>query len=283
MNRCCILTDNAAQFTRPNFPGCRYVKFIDEEIEISKKVNVNIRNTRVFDFPKHVNTAHPMNFVPPTAQYITNQIQSLYQVYDDIFITLVSRKLHPTYDLFEEVTKKAHGKAEIHLLDTQSIAIGEGQIIQFAAELIEKQLSGSTIEEKLREIVPHVYTLLCTPNFSYLNKSGFIDLGQAVSGEALAFLPIFTLEDGRMNPVEKVKNIRSVIDYFIEFLDEFEEINNISFIQASSPGNNESKLIRQHIEEFFPNTQYSEHTINPFLASLIGPQGMGIVITESIS
>lgn len=282
MGRSCILTDNAAQFTRPNFPGCKNVRFLDEDIELRQKELSNLRNLRVVDFPKHVNKANPMRLALLSTDYITNQILSMYQTYDDIFIALVSRNLHPTYDLFENVTKKIHGKAEIHLLDTQSIAIGEGQIIQIAAELIENNLNGTAIEERLREAIPHVYSLLCTPNFSYLNKSGFIDPGQAVSGEALGFLPIFTLEDGKLNPVEKVKNIRSVFDYFIEFIDEFEEISNISFIQPSSPGHNESKLIRQHIEEFFPQTQYSEHTINPFLASLIGPQGMGIVITESI-
>ena len=276
-----ILTDNAAQFTRPNFPGCRYVRILDEEIEhLSQKFD-NIRNVRVGDFPKHVNTNNPMRLVLPTTEYISNQVLSLYQSYDDIFIALVSRNLHPSYDLFEGIINKIHGKAEIHLLDTQSIAVGEGQIVQIAADLLEKNLGGAVIEEKLREAIPHIYTLLCTPNFSYLNKSGFIDLGQAVSGEALGFLPVFTLEDGKLNPVEKVKNIRSVFDYFIEFIEEFEDICNISFIQPSSPSHNESKLIRQHVEEFFPKTQYSEHTINPFLASLIGPQGMGIVITES--
>ena len=34
----------------------------------------------------------------------------------------------------------------------------------------------------------------------------------------LGFLPIFTLEDGKLNPVEKVKNIRSGFDYFIDIL-----------------------------------------------------------------
>jgi len=278
-----ILTDNAAQFTRPNFPGCKSIRILDEEIEYLSNSFNSIRNVRVADFPKHINKTNPMRLVLPSAEYITNQILSTYQTFDDIFIILTSRNLHPTYDLFEEIIKKFHGKAEIHLLDSQSIAIGEGQIVQIAAELIENKLNGAYIEERLREAIPHVYTLMCTPNFSYLNKSGFIDLGQAVSGEVLGFLPIFTLEDGKLNPVEKVKNIRSVFDYFIEFIEEFEDISNISFIQPSSPTHNESKLIRQHVEEFFPKTQYSEHTINPYLASLIGPQGMGIVITESFS
>jgi DegV family protein with EDD domain len=283
MGKTCILTDNAAQFTRPIFPGCKKIQFFNSQIELQKKVFIDLKHTRVTDFPRHVDEANPVRLIAPTPESIAEQLLSLYQVFDDIFILLVSRELHPGYGIVEDVVKNLHGKAEIHLLDTQSISIGEGQIVQMAAEMSEKNISAMMIEERLRETIPHVYTLICAPNFSYLHKSGFLDIGQAVSGEYLAFYPIFTLEDGVLNPVEKVKNIRNVIDYFVEFIDEFDHIDNISFIQPSPAGHNESKMIRQHVDEFYPETQYSEHTINPFLASLIGPQGLGIVITESLN
>lgn len=281
MGNTCILTDNAAQFTRPIFPGCKNIKFLNSKIELQKNFIFEIKDVRVIDFPRHIDKANPIRLIPPSPEVIADQIASLTQVYDDIFITLVSRELYPIYDMVETIVKKTHGKADIHLLDSQSVAIGEGQIIQMAAEMCEQGVRPNIIEERLRETIPHIYTLLCAPNFSYLQKSGFIDLGQAVSGEYLSFLPIFTLEDGHLNPVDKVKNIRSVIDYFIEFIDEFTNIDNISFIHPSPAGHKEAKLIRQHIDEFYPNSSYSEHTINPFLASLIGPQGLGIVITES--
>ena len=281
MGKTCILTDNAAQFTRPIFPGCKKIQFFNSNIELQESVVVDLKHTKVTDFPRHINRANPVRLIAPTSESVNEQLLSLYQAYDDIFILLVSNELYPGYGIVENVVKKLHGKAEIHLLDTQSIAIGEGQIVQMAAEMSEKNINAAMIEERLRETIPHVYTLLCAPNFSYLHKSGFLDLGQAVSGEFLAFFPIFTLEDGVLNPVEKVRNIRNVIDYFVEFIDEFDHIDNISFIQPSPAGHNESKMIRQHVDEFYPETQYSEHTINPFLSSLIGPQGMGIVITES--
>lgn len=281
MGHSCILTDHAAQFNRPNFPGHKYVKFLDEKIELQSGIFSDLRNIRISDFPKRITNSNPVRLQIPSVDYISEQLTSMYQSYDDIFILLASRNLHPTHDLMETIVKNLHGKADIHLLDTQSIGIGEGQIIQQAARLIDTNINPLIIEERLREAVPHIYTLLCTPNFSYLYKSGFIDPGQAISGEILSFLPIFTLEDGKLNPVEKVKNVRSIFDYFIEFVDEFDEITNVSFIQPISSSHNESKLIRQHIEECFPDTHYSELTINPFLASLIGPQGMGIVISET--
>lgn len=283
MGKTCILTDNAAQFTRPIFPGCKKIQFFDSKIELQEEVIIDLKQAKVNDYPKHINKTNPVRLLAPSQESVTEQLLSIYQEYDDIFILLVSRQLYPGFEIVEDVAKKLHGKAEIHLLDTQSISIGEGQIVQIAAEMSEKNINPTVIDERLRETVPHIFTLLCAPNFSYLHKSGFLDIGQAVSGEYLGFYPIFTLEDGVLNPVEKVKNIRNAIDYFIEFIDEFEHINNISFIQPSPAGHNESKMIRQHVDEFYPETQYSEHTINPFLASLIGPQGLGIVITESLN
>jgi len=283
MGRSCILTDNAAQFTRPIFSGYKNLLFLEENVEIQKDVILDLRKARVSDFPKHVNAAFPVRLLPLSPEEIKEKLHLFSQTYDDIFILLVSRDLHPIYNIIEDLIQNIHGRATIHLLDTQSVAIGEGQIIQIAADLVEKGGNGMRIEEQLRVAIPHVYTLLSTPNYSYLYNSGFLDLGQAVSGEILSFLPIFNLEDGKLNPVEKVKNVRNVIDYFIEFIDEFEDISNISMIQPSLNGFSESKLIRQHIDEFFPETSYSEHPINPFLASLIGPQGTGIIITESIS
>ena len=282
MGHTCILTDNAAQFTRPNFPGYKHINCFNSSLELQKGSIVDLQDVKVGDFPIHVNSDYPIRLIPPSKDAVAEQVIALNSLYDDVFIILVSKDLSTNYEIFEDTLKKFHGKADIHLLDSESIAIGEGQIIQMAANMIEKNISAAIIEETLREAIPHIYTLLCTPNFSYLHKSGFVDIGQAVSGEYLGFLPIFTLDDGQLHSIEKVKNIRSVIDYFVEFIDEFDSIDNVSFIQPSIIGHNESKMIRQHVEEFYPQTSYSEHTINPYLASLIGPQGLGIVITESI-
>jgi DegV family protein with EDD domain len=282
MGSSCIITDNAAQFSRPNFPGYKHLLFFEEAIELENGIFSDIRNVRVSDFPKRVSRDFPVRLISPSSESISNVILAHYQTYDDIFIILISRELHPNYTITEEIVKNLHGRADIHLIDSRSLAIGEGQLIQMAAEQIIQEQKGIIIEEKLREAIPHTYTLLCTPNLSYLHKSGFIDIGQALSGEMLSFLPIFTLEEGRLIPVEKVKSIRNVVDYFIEFIDEFDNLQKISIIQPAPLSHNESRLIRQHVDEFYPEANYSEHTINPYLASLIGPQGMGIVIKENI-
>lgn len=282
MGLSCILTDNAAQFTRPTFQGSKYVKYLNNQIEVNKDQVIDLRQVKITDLPRRVNPSGPPSLIPPSVDDLSNVILSLYQSYDDIFIILASNGLYPTYTLMEQIVCNLHGRAAIHLIDSQSIAIGEGQIVQYAAEYIAENMSPLKIEERLREIIPHIYTLLCTPNLSYLHKAGFIDYAQATVGEMMSLLPIFALEEGILNPMDKVKSYRNVIDCFNEFIDEFDEIENVSLIHPSVPGLIEAKLIRQHMEENYPQVNYSEYVINPFLASLVGPRGMGIVITETV-
>jgi len=282
MGLSCILTDSAAQFTRPSFQGSKYVKYLNNQIEMEKGHIVDLRQVKITDLPKRVKPSCPPSLIPPTVEDLSSVILSLYQSFDDIFIVLASSGLYPTYSLMEQVVCNLHGRAAIHLIDSQSVAIGEGQIVQYAAKYITENMNPAKIEERLREIVPHIYGLFCTPNLSYLHNAGFIDYSQATVGEMMSILPLFALEEGVLNPMDKVKNYRNVIDSFNEFIDEFDELENVSFIHPAVSGLIEAKLIRQHMEENYPQVSYSEYVINPFLASLVGPRGMGIMITETI-
>ncbi len=165
MGSSCIITDNAAQFSRPNFPGYKHLLFFEEAIELENGIFSDIRNVRVLDFPKRVSRDFPVRLISPSSESISNVILALYQTYDDIFIILISRELHPNYNLTEEIVKNLHGRADIHLIDSRSLAIGEGQLIQMAAEQIIKEQKGTIIEEKLREAIPHTYTLIVHTEF----------------------------------------------------------------------------------------------------------------------
>ncbi|HPS41483.1 MAG TPA: DegV family protein [Anaerolineaceae bacterium] len=275
-----IITDNAAQFSKPGCFDNLEISLINHHINLANDGHDDLQKMKIVNLPAWVTKNGPPSFLPPNTGEISELITSAYHSCNDLFIITVSRFLHPGFNEIETICAGLRGKTNIHLIDSESIGIGEGQIVQLAAEMVKKQLPATAIDEALRKTVPHVYMLLCTPNFSYLNKSGFIDAGQSVVGEMLSMLPIFSLEDGKLNPVEKVKNVHSLIDFFIEFIDEFDDLQSVAFLQPAPPACIESNLVRQKIEEAFPKATYSEHMVNPFMAALFGPRCMGIVVTE---
>ena len=282
MSSTCIITDSSAQFSFPGFPGKKCLKILDHQFSFNPSGTITPIIPKVREFPAYTNNEFWPKIIAPTPETIISTITQSLPFFDDIFIILLSKEISPLYLEVEKIAASLHGHANLHIIDSQNTSLGLGLLIQYASELIYKDLPIEDIEKKLRLIIPHLYTLFCTPNLSYLHSAGIVDVGQAVVGEMMNLYPLFVMEEGKLNPLQKVKNQHAVIDYFIEFVDEFDDLRHVSFIQPAASGINESKLLHQHIDELFPDTTYTEHLINPYLTSLFGPRGFGMVVMENV-
>ncbi len=276
----CIIADNAAQFTRVNFPENICLRFINNKTEYSFS-NLKDKSAQNQDeFPKLLRLNHSPIISSPDEEEIDVLIESSINNFDDVYIILHSKEINPAYEVFSKILSKKRGRATVHLIDSQSISIGQGFLIQSTIDLIAKNINGNQIEQRIRELIPHIYALFCTPSISYLHTSGFIDAGQSIVGEMLSILPIFSLEEGKFSPIDKLKNMHSVAEYFMEYIEEFDNLLQVSFLQSTPPSLQESKLIKQFLDENYPGTLYTEHPHNSYLASIIGPKGFGIVVIE---
>ena len=85
---------------------------------------------------------------------------------------------------------------------------------------------------------------------------------------------------GKLVPQEKKRNTRHVIVHFQEFIDEFEEFEHIALVQSASSNGSEARIIRDHVNENFPGTPFTEHTISLPIASLFGPAAYALIIIE---
>jgi DegV family protein with EDD domain len=282
MGSICIITDSSAQFTSPGFVNNQGLKLLSHKIYYSPDHSQPQSELKVADFPRHVSAKFSPSIEAPSAEDVFTCLEKNLAIYDDIFMILLSKEISPLYERAEKAGNTLHGHANLHLIDSQNMSLGLGLIVQYAVDLINRHLSPVEIEKSLRLIIPHVYTLLCTPNLSYLQAAGMLDAGQAVIGEMLSLSPLFLIEEGVLNPLQKVKNHRSAVDYFIEFVDEFEKLRHVAVIQPSHNAIPEMRMLHQHIDEFFPTCSYSEYSINPNLASMIGPRGFGIVVMEDL-
>jgi uncharacterized protein len=282
MGASCIITDSSIQFTNPVPHGNRNLKVLSHAICASSDGTLKTSELKVIDFPKYISPKFIPLIEPPSRDLIRNLLAENLSAYDDIFIILISKEISPLYEVVEGIVNTLHGHANIHLIDSQNTSLGLGLIIEYANELINASLSAAEVEKALRLMIPHVYTLLCTPNLSYLQAAGLLDKGQATIGEMLSLYPLFLIEEGKLNSIQKVKNQHAAVDYFIEFVDEFEHLKHVALLQPAHPGIPDTRLLHQHLDEYFPDTTYSEHSISPFLASMIGPRGFGMAVMEKI-
>ncbi len=282
MSSVCILTDSTAQFPQPVFPGKAFVRILPLNLKINDRVYTDSKNVKLSSFPAGNKAGQLPRLELPDQSVLQDLFVQLAREFNYVIAILASEKLCPLYQIAMQAMESLDYRINLQIINSQNVSIGLGYLVQIAADLISQGASSLDAERLIRGLIPHQYALICTPGLSYLHASGYLDHAQATVGEMLNILPIFTLEEGRLKPVEKVRGFRQAIDYFQEFLDEFEKFHYISLVQGYPSMNPESRLLRQFVQETFPNTQFSEHTLSSPVATFFGPRLLSLFVSEKI-
>lgn len=278
----CILTDSSAQFPQHTFPGQNFVRIIHHDIEIDGVIYPEGRDVKINAIPISAFNGSVPRLAPPSVEKFSNWFTALTNEFNDVLVILHDSHFSSTYDNAVQAAAAIKASRSIQVINSQTISTGLGMLVQIAAESLHQGFSAAETEHLVRRQIPHIYTVLCTPGLSYLYQAGIIDRAQALVGEMLNLIPVYTLEEERLTPLEKVKSFRQTIELFVEFLEEFENLRHISLVQSTPPLLSDTRSIRQLFQEIYPNTTYSEHNSNLPLATLFGPRILALFAVEKI-
>ena len=282
MESICLLTDGSAQYNQKSFRGIEHIYSITPDIIFDNVIYQEGKDLNLGNLPV---SSHNNDLPKPTVPELSDlcqKISKLSEKYDYIIAILSSRQINPLFGIIEKAVITTCGKVKVQIIDSQAVSSGLGYLVEIAAPAVADHCSVGEIEHLIRKLIPHVYTTLCMPGFSYLHNSGYVDHAQAEVGEMLGLFPIFTLEDGRLAPIQKVRSDHSILEYFQEFLDEFEDLSHIALLQNSNYILPDSYLLREHIHEAFIKSIFTETTLNSTNAVLFGPRTLGLTVIEKL-
>lgn len=269
MPHACILTDNTAQFTRHTFPGKENVYVVPLALERI----VEPGEVPMLDTPE-------LRLLHPSAQDFNRHFKELSQKYDSILVLTLSSQLFPldSYALAEAA--QSHNHVEIEVMDSRTTSIGLGWLVEQAASAAQAGESCQKIIKLVQRASAGIYFLFFIPDLGALVNTRHLTPTQAMAAAMLEMLPIFMLEDGRLAPLEKAHSPRAVIEYFEEFLDEFEFPGRVALVHGSGQEAGRLSQLRQHIQTAHPLAQSTEHAFTPELELLLGRRGLGMAIMQ---
>lgn len=281
MSRVCILTDSTAQFPAPAFPGHELVNIIPLHIRINGQVHTDGKDIRAANLPPSAAKAPIPLALPPTVEEFQQVFSHLGTRYNEIVTILLSSQLSDTYRTALEAAETVKGPASIHIIDSQTTAVGLGVVVQKAAQEAARGENSAWINRLVRGLLPRIYTVFCLQSLTYLIQSGYLDPAQAIVGEMLGIIPFFILENGRLAQIQKVRNQRHLVDLLHEFASEFGDLKHIAVVQGIPVMETEARNLRDRINGDFPSATYSEHNIGAALATILGPRSFGMVAVEN--
>ena len=105
---------------------------------------------------------------------------------------------------------------KVHVVDSNTIAIGLGILVEYALQLVDKGLSAEEITWKLLQKRESIRLLAMVDTLEYLKKGGRISAAAAIAGGILNIKPVITLTGGEIKVLGKARGSRQANNLLVQ-------------------------------------------------------------------
>lgn len=224
--------------------------------------------SRLPDFKDHPRTAVP-------------SILKFRAMYDDLAekgaTEVLSIHITATLSAVTDVARAA--AAETHsvpvtVIDSRSLSLGTGFLVQTAAELAKTGHTVKEILEKLEDQVKRTYVSAALNTLMFLKRSGRMNGVVSTIGDLLDIKPIIKMADG-VSGIEKVRTHRKALARLVEMISAHSPLEKIAFLYSGSI--NSAQQLMAEVKELIPHKQTWVAILNPVLGAHLGPGVVGFV------
>ena len=139
-----------------------------------------------------------------------------------VVITLTS-KLSGTY---QSASIAAEDYDNIYIVDSGTVAIGGGILVEYALRLLDEGLGAKEIAEKLEKAKSKIIIVALVDTLEYLKKGGRISKAVAFAGGVLNIKPVLSVEDGEIKMLGKARGSKMGNNLLVE---EIEKAGGVDF------------------------------------------------------
>jgi DegV family protein with EDD domain len=165
---------------------------------------------------------------------------------------------------------------QVTVIDSLSASLGLGLLVLEAAEQARAGASRETIVSWIERRIPMVRIMFVVDTLEYLQRGGRIGRASAFLGSLLSIRPILKLEEGEVQPVERVRTRARALDRLAEFVETFPRIDRLAILHGGAPG--EAAALLDRIGARCPAERVLVGRYGPVIGAHAGPGGIGVVV-----
>jgi DegV family protein with EDD domain len=218
--------------------------------------------------------------MPPPVEVFERTYEELNRTADQILSLHVSDSLNDACRVARQAANRFLGRCEIAVVDSETISVGLGILVEAAAEAAAEGRSLDGIVRLIRGMIQRIYVVFFVETLDYLEREGRIRPAQALLGTMLNIKPFLTMEEGELIPMEKVRSRDRAVDKLFEFVAEFSDIEQIAILQSRCIPTEETKLLLERMNVAFPGLKVPIVLYGPTLAAHLGLGAIGIIVLE---
>lgn len=218
--------------------------------------------------------------LPTTSQPAIGAFIELYEKLEKSFDIVISIHLSKKFSGTFEAAKSAGNMMErlkVYAYDSEKSAMPQGFYVIRAAELAEEGKDIETIISHLDRMKENTRAYFMVEDLSHLQRGGRLSGAQALLGSLLNIKPILHIEEGVIEPFEKVRTRKRAINRIMGMLHddvETKRVKRVVFIHA----NKESAAIqlRDEFEAKYPHIETLISHFGPVIGTHLGEGSLGV-------
>ena len=222
---------------------------------------------------------------PTTSQPTVADFQALYRDLvsqgHQVISIHVSAKLSGTLNSAEQAKASLVDSSQVEIIDSRLASIPLGLAVLDAASILETGAEFHQASDKIRQGLDRHHGLFALDTLEYLHKGGRIGKARAFMGSVLSVKPILRIQDGEAHPVERPRNRDRAIRRLVELAQDLAPVQRLAVIYSTDP--ERMATLKQDLTGLLPADQIIEARFGSTLGTYIGPDALGVAITQSAS
>ncbi len=282
MTKIHIVTDSGARFANQRLLQQYPVTVVPYQLDIGGtlyKEDVDLSAEDAMHLIKA--QSKPPKIIAPSEDEYAELYANLSRVYDGIISIHTSREITDSWANARRAAQRASGDCEVIAIDSKSICAGQGMLVRLAGQAALDGLSFDDAVQKVRDAVDRIFSTFYVDTLEYLHINDIMSEPRAILGAMLKIKPIISMEEGQPLVTEKVRTRSQAIDRMIEFLIEFDDLDDAMIIQNRTHITEQARQLQDRLSLEFPGRHFPYTMYGMVLATLLGGEATGVMVLES--
>ena len=194
----------------------------------------------------------------------------------DVLAVLVSTKLSGTINSAVQAKAAIHSE-RIEIVDslTTSMALGFG--VMEAARLASQGASLAECKKAAEDACQRTGVVISVETLEFLHRGGRIGGASRLIGTALNIKPILELQNGRLEPLEKVRTRAKALARMVDLLGERTDGKPFQVAVVHANAEEEARVLLNQVTNRFQTTLQVIAPVSPVVGTHVGPGTLGLV------
>lgn len=199
---------------------------------------------------------------------------------EDVIYVSFSHKMSGTFlslDKALQELKEKYPERKCTIIDTESISMGAGIIVYYAAKLHNEGATDEQVAEFVENFKKRTVVYFTVDDLVYLKRGGRLSALKAGMGQLLGIKPILSIRDGKLTDVATVKGRKKALHIIIDYMEQSGIDKDYPIILLNADCKDDRDYVADLIKEKFSEAKIVDYEVGPVIGCHCGPDTIGIV------